>query len=106
MLPNAPCAETPESPNQRKLYVRNVMAWTWHILYILYSVEVGIFLLFLPWLNIWENNYLVFLYPKLQPVVSNAYFKGAVLGLGIVNIYIGLQEIAYLKAHGRRDFSR
>ncbi len=82
------------------------MEWTWHILYILYSLEVGIFLLFLPWLRIWENNYLVYLYPKLHPIVANSFFKGAVLGLGIVNILIGLQEIAHLRTKSRGGLSR
>ncbi len=82
------------------------MVWTWHILYILYSLEVGIFLLFLPWLRIWENNYLVYLYPKLRLIVANPFFKGAVLGLGIVNILIGFQEISHLRTNGRGGISR
>ncbi len=82
------------------------MVWTWHILYILYSLEVGIFLLFLPWLSIWENNYLVYLYPKLRLIVANSFFKGGVLGLGIVNILIGLQEISHLRTNSRGGVSQ
>jgi len=106
MLPNAPCADTPDSQNEHKPHVRTAVDWTWHILYILYSLEVGIFLLFLPWLRIWENNYLVYLYPKIRLIVANSFFKGAVLGLGIVNILIGLQEIAHLRTKGRGGLSR
>ena len=80
--------------------------WIWHIIYILYSLEVGILLLFLPWSAIWENNYLLYLYPKLRPVVSNPFLKGAVLGLGIVNILIGIQEIAQFRKNARGYFSR
>jgi len=106
MLPNAPWAGTSDSRNEKGSYVRSVMMWIWHILYILYSLEVGVFLLFLPWLGIWENNYLLYLYPKIRPVVANSFFKGAVLGLGIVNILIGLQEIAYFRKNSRGYFSR
>jgi len=63
------------------------------VLYILYSLEVGIFLLCLPWLGFWENNYLLYLYPSIRSVVSNSFFKGAVLGLGVANIIIGIHEI-------------
>ncbi len=105
MLPNAPCADTPDSHNEHKPYVRTAIVWTWHILYILYSLEVGVFLLFLPWLGIWENNYLIYLYPKLRLVVANPFFKGAVLGLGIVNLLIGIQEIAYLRTNDRSNLS-
>ena len=78
------------------------MAWVWRILYIVYSLEVGSFLLILPWWNIWDNNYFVYVYPQIRPVVSNPFLKGAVLGLGIVNIVIGIQEIVLLWRRPRR----
>ena len=106
MLPNAPCEDTPDSHDEQRPHVSFTMTWTWHLLYILYSLEVGVLLLFLPWLPLWENNYLVYLYPKLQPLVANPFFKGAVLGLGIVNILIGIQEIAYLRTKNRDGLSR
>ncbi len=106
MLPNTPWADTSDSRNEQRPYIRAVMAWLWHVLYILYSLEVGVFLLFLPWLWIWENNYLLYLYPKLRPLIANSFFKGAVLGLGIVNILIGIQEIAYFRKTCRSTLSR
>ena len=78
------------------------MAWVWRILYIVYSLEVGCFLLILPWWNIWDNNYLVYVYPQIRPIVSNPFLKGAVLGLGVVNIVIGIQEVVLLWKRPRR----
>jgi hypothetical protein len=80
--------------------------WLWRVLYILYCLEIGIFLIFLPWLNIWEQNYLLYQHPTLQGLAANPYLKGAVLGLGIVNLLIGIQEIAQLRKNTRRSFSR
>jgi len=71
-------------------------------LYIVYFFFVGIFLLCLPWLWIWENNYVLYLYPQLRPLVANYFFKGAVLGLGIVNIMIGIQDIVHVRRNLRR----
>jgi hypothetical protein len=82
------------------------MAWVWHILYIIYSLEVGVFLLFLPWLNIWDNNYLIYKLPALRPVVVNPFLKGAVLGLGIVNILIGIQEVVQFRRRYHLYFPR
>jgi len=82
------------------------MPWLWHIIYILYSLEVGIVLLFLPWQAIWENNYILFIYPGLRPVVANPFLKGAVLGLGIVNLLIGIQEIGFFSKNAKSYFSR
>ncbi len=71
--------------------------WICILLYILYVLIFGIPLLFLPWSNSWENNYLLFLCPQIKPVVSNPFFKGAVLGLGIANILIGIREVVHCK---------
>ena len=83
-----------------------VLAWILSVIYIVYSLEVGIALLFFPWLNIWENNYLLYLYPQIRPVIANPFFKGAVLGLGIANILIGIQEIVHFKDAPKGFFSR
>jgi hypothetical protein len=80
--------------------------WFSHILYIVYSLGVGVFLLFLPWMDIWENNYIVYLHPVLRPIVTSNFLKGGVLGLGLVNIFIGIQEIANLRKGPKRILSK
>jgi hypothetical protein len=82
------------------------LGWFWQVLYILYCLEVGVFLLFLPWMNLWDTNYLVYMYPWLRPILANPYLKGGVLGLGIVNLLIGIQEIARFKKGSARRVSR
>jgi hypothetical protein len=83
--PPLPASLTPQGGGKHARYI------DW--IYILYSLWVGILLLFLPWLNIWDNNYLLHLYPQIRPVVTNPFFKGFVLGLGIVNILIGINDV-------------
>ncbi len=85
---------------------RSKGAMIWSIVYILYSLEVGSFLIMLPWFPIWENNYLLFRYPSLQSLVANPFIKGAVLGLGIVNLLIGLHEIVHFRKGPGNYFSR
>jgi hypothetical protein len=74
------------------------------VLYILFSLEAGIFLLWLPWQHIWENNYIVYLYPQIRPWVANPFFKGAVLGLGIDNILMGIRQIVHFKNTSKGSF--
>jgi hypothetical protein len=76
------------------------------VLYILCSLGLGINLLWLPWQSIWENNYLLYAYPQLRPVIANSFFKGAVLGLGIANIMIGFYEIVHFKNVSKDCLSR
>ena len=74
--------------------------------YILYSLEAGLLLLWLPWHDIWENNQVLNLYPQVRPLIINPFFKGAVLGLGIVSILMGICQIVQFKNAPRGFFSR
>lgn len=65
--------------------------------YILLTLVFGVSLLVLPWSSLWDNNYILYLYPQIRLVVANPFFKGAILGLGIANIMIGFDEIGYFK---------
>jgi len=76
------------------------------IIYILYLIEAGVFLLLLPWMRFWDTNYLTYLYPQILPVITNPFFKGAVLGLGIVNLMTGIDEIVHIKKLSRGPFYR
>lgn len=66
------------------------------ILLIIFCLEIGTFLLVFPWYgNTWENNFLSSLLH--QGYWQNPYFRGAVSGLGIVNLYICFVEILRLR---------
>jgi len=69
------------------------LATTLRIVYIVYSLEVGMFLIFLPWQPFWETNYFLFRFPGLHPILLNPFVKGAIAGLGVVNGLIGFHEI-------------
>ena len=66
------------------------------ILLIIFCLEIGIFLLMFPWYgNTWENNFLSSV--LRQGYWQNPYFRGAVSGLGVVNLYICFVEILRLR---------
>jgi hypothetical protein len=81
-------------------------ARVFNILFIIYSLEVGTVLLWLPWKGIWENNLILYLFPQIAPVVTSPFFKGAILGLGIDNILIGIYETIRLKSSSKRAVFR
>lgn len=64
-------------------------------LYIFYCFEIGIFLLVVPWMlpQVWEQNYFFYLFPWMKTVFLNGYFRGAISGLGLLNISLGIAEI-------------
>jgi hypothetical protein len=65
----------------------------WFVLYVLICLEVGIFLMLVPWSVIWERNYFLQVYPGLRPFLLDPTFRGAISGLGVANVYIVLHEV-------------
>src|SRR5579884_4267837 len=62
------------------------------VLFILLCVEIGIFLLVMPWSALWRRNLLLSYYPLLRPVFLSSYLRGAVSGLGLVNLWLGISH--------------
>lgn len=60
--------------------------------FILLAMEVGLFLLLIPWSQAWTRNYFVVHLPFLRTLFLNQYFSGAVSGLGLLNLWAGLSE--------------
>ena len=63
------------------------------VLVVTLGVAIGLFLLIFPWTDYWEANYFGQLAPKLHIYWYNGYVRGAVSGLGAVNLYIALMEV-------------
>jgi len=67
------------------------------VLLITFCLEIGLFLLIFPWTDSWENNYFAALAPRLRQYWDNLYVRGAISGLGIINLYISLVEVFRLR---------
>jgi len=89
----------PEPPIE-ELLERGKVSW-FHklasLLFIIVCFEVGVFLLVFPWMDYWGNNSIAALSPWVRSVWESAYFRGALSGLGLVNIYISLAEVFRLR---------
>ena len=76
------------------------------LLYIAFFLEVGLLLAILPWSGFWDGNYFGTAWPGLHAVMTNDFVRGAVSGLGVVNLVAGLTELAVLlPVRGRHDAS-
>ncbi len=72
------------------------------LLFIVFCLEVGMFLLMFPWTEYWDHNFFSSLIPEWHRFWANSYVRGAVSGLGVVNLYISLVEIFRLRRFARR----
>ena len=64
------------------------------VLLIVYFLETGLVLLVAPWSTFWERNWLVEISPLLDGVMRRAAVRGAVSGVGVVNLCAGVWELA------------
>jgi len=66
-------------------------------LYVIFFVQVGLLLIVMPWWPaFWEHNYFALAWPPLRTVLTNNYVRGAVSGLGFVNLFAGFADLALL----------
>ena len=63
---------------------------------VVFCFEIGVFLVVFPWLDVWEMNRAATFAPWLGDIWGNPFFRGALSGLGLVNIYIAFVEILRL----------
>ena len=76
------------------------------IFFIVLCLMLGVFLTLLPWMSFgvigdWGDNYFLALItrvtglPALQRAIASNWFRGAITGLGILNLFIAFWEMAH-----------
>ena len=54
---------------------------------------MGAVLFYLPWTSIWERNYFLSHFPSLMRILLHPSFRGAVSGLGVLDIFLAISMI-------------
>jgi hypothetical protein len=67
-----------------------------HVLWLIILFELGTVLLVLPWLDIWESNYFLGHYPALRPFLLHPSVRGAITGLGALDILLAVDSVRML----------
>ncbi len=60
----------------------------------LFCVELGLILLLLPWTLLWDNNFFFSLQPQVSEFWLSNELRGAVSGVGIINLWLAIGELA------------
>jgi hypothetical protein len=68
-------------------------------------LEAGLLLILIPWSAFWDRNYFADLVPGLRDFITNNFVRGAVSGLGAVNLFAALSELAeiFSRPQSRND---
>ncbi len=61
-----------------------------------FFLEVGFALVVVPWSGFWDRNYFAQALPFVGDVITNDFVRGAITGLGLVNLVVGLSELISL----------
>ncbi len=75
------------------------------LLFIVFCLEVGLFLLIFPWTDKWDDNLFASLLTTSVPHWSqywqSTYLRGAMSGIGLIDLYICFAEIFRLRRFSR-----
>lgn len=69
------------------------------LLSVLSSALVGFVLILAPWTRLWEANYLLQASPWLRDFLLHHATRGAITGLGLVNILLAFHDLLGLWRH-------
>jgi hypothetical protein len=64
-------------------------------------LEVGLVLTLAPWSTYWDRNYFAEALPLVQGIVTNNFVRGAVTGVGLVNLAAAVAELVSMFAARR-----
>lgn len=67
------------------------------LLFVNFCFFIGVALTVFPWLDWWDVNYFSYFSPAWRRIWLNPYFRGAVSGVGLLNMCISFIEIFRLK---------
>jgi hypothetical protein len=57
-------------------------------------LETGLLLILIPWSAFWERNYFFEWSSVLSGLMTSNYMRGAISGLGLINVWAALGELA------------
>lgn len=101
MTPSEPQLPVPEETAGVPVPVERPVYQWYHkvtaVLFITFCIELGLFLLILPWTEYWDGNFFASVIPEWHQYWTNMYVRGAVSGLGVADLYISFIEIVRLR---------
>jgi ABC-type transport system involved in cytochrome c biogenesis permease subunit len=66
------------------------------LLLIAFFLEIGFALIVVPWSAFWDRNYFASTIPLVGDVITNDFVRGAISGVGLINVATGIAELASL----------
>ncbi|HET7102356.1 MAG TPA: hypothetical protein VFJ52_14470 [Terriglobia bacterium] len=94
-----PSAPTPSGSGQEPRSGR-VPPWLQYLelsVRVVVRLYLGLIIVVLPWTHFWNNNHLLLHFPHLAFLALNGITRGIVSGLGLLNIWIAVDDAIRFK---------
>jgi hypothetical protein len=92
-LPAPTLPAQPEKPAGLALWVQRVKLGV----RVIFFVGLGMLLVILPWTSAWTHNSLLSAHLLLREWLNLGFVRGCLSGLGLVNVWIGIQEAVHYR---------
>ena len=66
-------------------------------------LETGLLLVLIPWSAFWERNYFFEWSHALSGLMTSNYMRGGISGLGLINVWAALGELADMFGSSRSN---
>lgn len=100
LFPAPPSPQPPRGQRPGERRPGAVPAWLEYLelsVRVIVRLYLGLILVVLPWTHFWSDNRLLLMVPHLSFLVLNGATRGIVSGLGLLNIWIGLQDAIHFR---------
>jgi len=91
-LENPPPASPPEpvtdNADEMPVWLQRVFV----VVYVLFCIDLGLVLITVPWTRFWFNDGWMAQWPNLQHLMQQGFVRGAVSGLGLLDVWLGVLE--------------
>jgi len=67
------------------------------VMFVMACIYLGIILIILPWNEAWTQNGIIHRYPALRDLAMSNFVRGAITGLGFVNVWLGVWEAVHYR---------
>ena len=86
--PAQPTDPAPENTAEMPVWLQRVFV----VVYVLFCIELGLVLIVLPWTRFWFSDGWMAQWPAFQHLMQLGFVRGAVSGLGLLDIWLGVLE--------------
>jgi hypothetical protein len=74
------------------------MARAMLVVLVAFCIEVGLVLVAVPWIpSLWHENSLLAAYPAARAFLAQDFVRGAVTGIGLVDLWLGISEAVHYR---------